>query len=95
MSYIKLGQIADINNENLVGSVYIQDHKQNLIISNTPIFPLQVTVEVISWSSLEDYQNSGNRDAFNAEIIVIPDESIPIRQYVFNQLVSKYPSLVI
>lgn len=96
MSYIKLGQIADLINgtPNIVGSIYIEDENQNIIQSLSPVFPLQVTVEVIDWGTIESQQVHGSIISFNAEIISIPDQSMSIRQSVFNQLVGKYPGLV-
>ena len=97
MSYVKLGQIADLiisTPKNIVGSVYIEDENSNVIQSLNPVFPLQVTVEVISWSSQQDQLIHGKTDAFNVETVTVPDQSVSIRQSVFNQLVSKYPTLV-
>ncbi len=97
MSYIKLGQIADLINgtPNIVGSIYIEDENGIVIQSNNPIFPLQVTMEVISWVSQEEQQKHGKIEAFNTETIIISDQSTPIRQSVFNQLVDKYSLLII
>lgn len=96
MSYIKLGQIADITSDTipLIGTVYIEDENGIIVQSINPVFPLQVTVEVIDWLDQSEQQKHGKINAFTAEIITIPDQSISIRQSVFNQLISKYPSLV-
>jgi hypothetical protein len=92
MTYIKIGQILD---EITSGHIYLEDENQKILISNNPKFPLSVSVEVIDWGTEANQLISGPVISFNAEIMEIIDQSIPIRQSVFNQLISKYPTLVI
>ena len=97
MSYIKLGQIADVilaQPQNIAGSVYIEDENGIVVQSINPTFPLNVTVEVIDWVDQSEQQKHGKVNAFHVEAVTIPDQSVSIRQSVLNQLVSKYPSLV-
>lgn len=91
MSYIKLGQIMDSATS---GIDYLEDESRNVINSQSLVFPLSVKVEVISWHSLEEQQKHGIIDAFASETVIVPDESVSIRQSVFDQLVSEYPTLV-
>ena len=92
MSYIKLGQIID---QATLGSLYIEDQHGIVHQMSNPPFPLVVSVEVIDWVSQQDQQISGKINALHVEIITVPDQSILIRQLVFNQLQGKYPGLVI
>ena len=91
MTYIKMGQIIDSITS---GTIYIEDENQNVIVSVSPTFPLSVSVEVIDWGTQASQQVHGSIISFNAEIVTVPDTSVSIRQSVFNQLISKYPTLV-
>lgn len=93
---IKLCQIID-NNVNPLqnGLKYIEDENKNVLNNTNVSFPLQVSVEVITWASEDERLVHGKINEFNVEIVTVPDNSVSIRQSVFNQLVSKYPSLVI
>lgn len=97
MSYIKIGQIADLisGTPNIVGSIYLEDENQNITISNSPIFPLQVTVEVIDWGAQSSQQIHGSIVSFTPVTLTIPDTSASIRQSCYNQLIVTYPTLIL
>lgn len=92
MSFIKLSQIIDQSSS---GLVYIENEDGIVLNSNNPVFPLQVLVEVVEWVDEAEQKKHDKIISFNSESISIPDQNISIRQSAFNQLVSKYPNLVI
>jgi len=91
MSYIKLGQIIDQSSK---GMVYVEDQEQTVHVNVSPSFPLIVLAEVNTWESQAEQEKSGIRTSLVSETITVPDQSVSIRQSVLNQLIGKYPSLV-
>lgn len=94
MNYIKLGQIASIVNDlKQLGASYLEDENGVIVNSKSLVFPLNVLVEVIDWVDQVEQQKHGKLNAFYSENLTIPDQSVSIRQSVFNQLIVKYPNL--
>jgi len=97
--YIKICQILNQGNPDANGkpqSIYYQeDANGNLLIGNIQGYPLVLEVEVIDWVSENDFTNRGKINAFHPEIVTINSPVANIRQEVYNQLISKYPNLVI
>ncbi len=96
MSYIKICQIAD-HNPNVLdseGVFYIETVDGAVLKNSVTEFPVQVSVEVIEFNDEAQFNIKGKAISFNVEIVTIPNLSLPIRQSVYNQLVGKYPSLV-
>lgn len=102
MSYIKLCQIISQGNPDSNGkdqTVYYQeDCEGNNIINSILTYPITFQVEVIDWDSLDNFQKRIGVVQFNQENVtlnVLPASPDTIRKEIFNQLVVKYPSLVI
>lgn len=91
MTYIKIGQISDVAQH---GLVYTEIDSHSVVTSQSPVFPLQVNVEVIDWGSQATHDTRGHITSYTNVQITVPDTSVSIRQSVYNQLVGTYPSLV-
>lgn len=89
MSYIKIGQICDLNTR---GLLYLEDNNKNIINNSNLQYPLELIVEVIDWESLEEEQKNG-RATLHVEQVII-NNSASIREEVLQQLINKYPTLV-
>lgn len=96
MSFIKLGQIADVISaqpQDLIGSVYIEDENGVVVQSLNPTFPLVLTVEVIDWVDEFEQQKHGKINSFNAELVTLEVQPENIREAVYQQLLLLYPEL--
>lgn len=94
MGYVKMGQIQDTAT---AGADYLEDQFGAVINNTSPSLPLDVNVEVLEWVDEYQWSISGAlvSGGFHPETATVPNVSLSIRQYVFNQMVLIYPTLVI
>lgn len=96
MSYLKLCQII---NQSPSEIFYQEDSYGAVIVDKIQSYPVTFEIEVIDWVDEEQYIINGNINNFYIESVVlnIPTnlESSSIRKFIFNELVNKYPNLII
>lgn len=89
---IKIGQIL---NQSEVELFYLEDADKKVIVNNISAFPATLQVEVIDWISEEEFMKRGKVNAFHAESVILSEPVPNIREFVLQQLIVKYPELVI
>ncbi len=99
MSYVKLCQIVYQGNPNSLGNpqtcYHLEDMHGNIQDSATLTYPVTFQVEVIDWVSQDEMNKLGNINNFYHELVTLNSIQVSIRQDIFNQLIIKYPTLII
>ena len=88
MSFLKLCQLSN--------EQYIETADQEIVLNNIQPSPFTISCEIIDWESEEDFKRRGKSISFEAVEVDLSglDQSVTVRDKVYEILIGRYPNLI-